>query len=112
MTIEGSLAVFGIGCAGGVLAEVLHWWNLRENTEFPAYARSPFYWVITVAMVAAGGLVAWLYFGARGEGIVVAHVGVSTPLLLQKLATSIPARSGSKSMLAAPQPSVRRFFRW
>ncbi len=112
MTIDGSFAIFGVGCAGGVLAELLHWWNLRESEQLPAYASRPLYWVITTAMVFAGGFIAWLYFGARGETIIVAHVGISTPLLLQKLVTSLPDKTGSKSIIAKPGPSVKRFFRW
>lgn len=30
MIIEGGMTIFATGCAGGVLAELLHWWNLRD----------------------------------------------------------------------------------
>jgi hypothetical protein len=35
MVIEGATEVEGIGLAGGVLAEILHWWNLREDRQLP-----------------------------------------------------------------------------
>jgi hypothetical protein len=112
MTIESSYAVFGIGCAGGLLAELLHWWNLRESPQLPAYIKSLFYWAITLAMILAGGFVAWIYFGARAEAIIALHIGISTPLILQKFVTSIPDTKGSKNILATPAPTLRRFFTW
>jgi hypothetical protein len=112
MIIEGGYAVFGTGCAGGLLAELLHWWNLRESPQLPAYSKNPFYWGITAAMILAGGLIAWIYFGARAEGIIAVHVGVSTPLILQKLVTSVPDTKGAKNIIVTPAPTVRRFFTW
>lgn len=112
MVIEGNLAVFGIGCGGGVVAEILHWWNLRESELLPAYKSSLFYWLITGAMIVASGFIAWLYFGATAEGIIALHVGISTPLILQKLATSLPQQTGSKNVMLKPAPSVRHFFTW
>ena len=112
MTVDSAASVFAIGSAGGVLAEVLHWWNLREAAQLPAYVKSPVYWMITLAMVAGGGLVAWLYFGSHADGIVTLHVGLATPLILQKLVTSVPQQTGAKSIVVAPAPSIRNFFTW
>lgn len=63
-------------------------------------------------MIFAGGLVAWLYFGDSAEAIIVAHVGISAPLILQKLATTVPDTKGGKNIVATPAPSVRQFFTW
>jgi hypothetical protein len=112
MVLQGAANVFAIGCAGGAVAELLHWWNLRQNEQLPSYARSIFYWVLTILMMLAGGFVTWLYFGERAEAVVALHVGISTPLILQKLVTSVPATQGAKSMITTPGPSVRRFFTW
>lgn len=78
----------------------------------PDYAKSPKYWIITIAMTLAGAFITWVYFGSRAEAIVALHVGISTPLILQKLAVSVPEIGGSKSIIATPQPSIRRFFSW
>ena len=112
MVIEGAESVFWTGCAGGVAAEVLHWWGLRESPQLPAYAKSVFYWAVTLAMVLAGGVLAWLYFGERAEALVAAHIGLSAPLMLQKLATSVPEKKGAKNIVVAPVPTLRRFFTW
>jgi hypothetical protein len=63
-------------------------------------------------MILAGGLIAWIYFGARAEAIIAVHIGVSTPLILQKLVTSVPDTKGSKNIIVTPGPTVRRFFTW
>ena len=111
MTITGAFAVFLVGCAGGVLAEMLHWYCLRDKPERPQYATSPFYWTLTAGMVLAGGLICWLYFGATVEGPVGLHIGASTPILLQKLFSTVPEQSGARALLA-PKASLRSFFTW
>jgi hypothetical protein len=54
------------------------------------------YWAITAMMILAGGFIAWVYFGDRSEGVIALHVGLSTPLILQKLVTSVPEPKGSQ----------------
>lgn len=112
MVIDGGYTIFGVGCAGGALAEILHWWALRESPQLPAYVKSPFYWAVTAAMVIAGGLMAWFYFGDRAEAIIAAHVGLSAPLILQKFTTMVPDTKGAKNIVITPAPTLRRFFTW
>lgn len=112
MVVEGAASVFGVGCAGGAVAELLHWWGLRNAEQLPAYRASPFYWGVTIAMILAGGFLAWLYFGDSAEGLVAAHVGLATPLILQKLATAAPPQPGAKNVVLNPAPTLRRFFTW
>ena len=112
MILEGGYTIFWTGCGGGVVAELLHWWGLRESPQLPAYAKSPLYWAVTIGMVFAGGLVTWFYFGDRAEAIIAAHVGLSAPLILQKLATTVPDTKGAKNIVVTPAPTLRRFFTW
>ena len=112
MVLESGVEIFGLGCIGGVLAELLHWWGLRRSPQLPQYLKSAFYWAITLAMIVAGGFIAWLYFGNRADPVLVVHVGLSAPLILQKLATTIPETDGAKSIVATPAPTIRRFFTW
>jgi hypothetical protein len=74
----------------------------------PAYAKSVFYWIITVAMIALGGLVAILYFGVRAEALLAFHVGASTPLILQKLTTTVAKKPGAKGV----GPNLLDFLDW
>jgi hypothetical protein len=110
MSVEGGWMVFLTGCLGGVLCELLHWWNLRTKPQLPAYAKRLRYWVLTVLMVVAGGAVTWLYFGQKVDGLVAIHVGLATPLLLQKLVGSVPDPSGARE--AVPRDSVKSFLSW
>lgn len=100
--------VFAVGFVGGILLELLHWYNIYRTPEFPGYARSPKYWIVSFLMAVAGGLVALFYFGPRTEAMIALHVGLSTPLILQKLAVTAAEPPGAKG----PGLSVASFFRW
>ena len=106
--LTSALQVFLCGFAGGVVLELLHWYNKRRDPDMPAYARNPAYWVITALMALVGGGLAWLYFGSKAEPIVTFHVGLSTPLILQKLTTTIASVPGAKGA----GPSFTSFFTW
>jgi hypothetical protein len=119
MDVSGFWPVFGTGAFGAVLLEVLRWWKLREAFGFPAYASSPFYWAITVAMICASGLLATLYGVDTRNALMVANVGASAPALIGSLATAGSVQrnarevrgsgksAGQGSMFAREQ--VRRF---
>jgi hypothetical protein len=107
MELESAGQVFGVGCAGGVVLELVHWYALTRDPNFGVYKRSPFYWITSIGMAVAGGLLAMLYFGDQAEGILAFHVGLSAPLILQKLVTTV-ALTGAKS----PGPSFLGFLHW
>lgn len=98
--------VFLAGTTGGCLLELVHWYAIRREQKLPDFAKRPLYWIVSALMAIAGGGLAVLYFGARAEGIVALHVGLSTPLILQKLATTMatPGAKGGRGLIA--------FFNW
>src|SRR5215471_11383405 len=100
--LTSALQIFLVGLGGGLVLELLHWYNIRSDPQLPAYARNPTYWVITALMAAVGGGLALLYFGSQGDAIVTFHVGLSTPLILQKLTTTVANVPGGKG----PGPSI------
>ena len=59
-------------------------------------------------MAAVGGGLSWLYFGSQADAIVTFHVGLSTPLILQKLTTTMASVPGGKGT----GPSIVSFFTW
>jgi hypothetical protein len=82
------------GFLGGLAAEFLRWYNLRTSLAFPAYVRSPVYWLLTVLMAVIGGVLATLYVEDVAEGrqkLLAVHIGVSAPLILALLVQITPA---------------------
>jgi hypothetical protein len=108
MILTTQLQVFFAGLAGGVVLELVHWYAIRRDLDFPIYAKSAKYWIISALMAVAGGGLAVLYFGTKAEAIVALHVGLSAPLILQKLATTLAQTPGGKG----GAPNVMSFFRW
>jgi len=100
MTLDSELAVFGVGFAGGVANEILHWWGLRENPKLPQYATRPLYWVVTLAMMVLGGGLAWLQLGGHADGLIAFQIGLAAPMVLQKLAKVAPDRTGGMGLVA------------
>ena len=109
MALDSDLAVFGVGFAGGVANEILHWWGLRENPQLPQYAARPLYWAVTLAMMLLGGGLAWLQLGAHADGLIAFQIGLAAPMVLQKLAKATPDRTGGMGLAA--QPSILDFLK-
>ena len=105
--LTSTIQVFCVGAAGGIVLELTHWYALRRDPILPTYAKSPFYWTITLAMILIGGILTVLYFGDRAEPIVTFHVGLSAPLILQKLTTTVASVPGKGA-----GPSIISFFSW
>jgi hypothetical protein len=86
---------FGWGVLGGALAELAAWFKLRQivRTERPAYLRDPFYWVITLLMILAGGVLVAAYIKS-GLGnispLLAVNIGATAPLIIQTLTSSAP----------------------
>lgn len=108
MVLSTYTEVFWVGFAGGCLLELLHWYALQKEPLFPEYAKRAKYWVTSALMAAAGGGLVVLYFGARAEAVVAIHIGISAPLILQKLASAAFEPRGARLGGA----SIWTFFRW
>lgn len=119
MMLNSNFTIFIVGFFGGFCIELLRWWSIREKPNFPVYAKSPGYWVISFVMALAGGLISLLQFGASGPGIAVFQIGISAPLILQKLSTTIPdgfrgkgAVKKSFGGIQPTHPSFHDFMSW
>ncbi|GAP13717.1 hypothetical protein LARV_01472 [Longilinea arvoryzae] len=105
---------FLFGVIGGVLGELLKWYAMRESPNLPTYLRSPFYWVVTVLMVLAGGGLV-LIQGVKADNPWLAiNVGITAPLILKGFAAVVPvqpAKAGGVSFgpSAKPKPTLINF---
>jgi len=90
--LDGVYQVGIVGILGGIAGEVLHWYRLRTlpADRMPVYARSLFYWLITVFMILISGVVPCLYDTSEVNAILAFHLGMSTPIILRHFASSTP----------------------
>jgi len=84
--------VFLLGIIGGLMAEVLKWYQLRESPTPPPYLKSVLYWVITVVMALVGGLLAVIQNVPASQPILALNIGISAPLILKGLAAVTPIK--------------------
>ncbi len=117
MTLTQYWQVFLAGCFGAVCCEALHWFNLYRKSKrgsLPPYGQSWVYWLLVLVMVLIGGVICLFYFGARAQGIAAVHVGAGTPLLLEKLVTTMPqgTRGAGGPTLKAPWTTLHWFSQW
>ncbi len=81
---------FGLGCMGGVCAEALKWYRIREELHkgVPDYAKSWPYWAVTIIMCLVGGGLVCAYQASEGvdlNPILAVNIGASAPLILGAL---------------------------
>jgi hypothetical protein len=88
------LVGFLYGALGGLLAELLGLFELRRQApqDLPRWLKSPFYWVITVLMICAGGLLVIVYLESDIplKPILSVNVGASAPLLIRAFISQTP----------------------
>jgi hypothetical protein len=87
-----SWTVFGLGIVGGLLAEALKWYQLRESIKPPDYLKSALYWIVTLLMALSGGGLAVINNGGSTSPILALNIGISAPLILKGLAALTPVK--------------------
>jgi len=90
-----SMTGFFFGILGGFLAELFGLFKLRQQArqDLPLWLKSPFYWIITISMIAAGGLLVVVYIksGIDLKPIIAVNVGASAPLIIGTLVAQTPS---------------------
>ncbi len=92
--------VFLLGFIGGILAEALKWYQLKESITPPPYLKSLMYWVITLVMALVGGLLAVIQSPTLSNPFLPLNIGISAPMILKGLAGATPIKP-----VAATSPS-------
>ena len=86
---------FLFGILGGFLAELFGLFKLRQQApqDLPVWLKSPFYWIITILMIAAGGVLVVVYLksGIDLKPILAVNVGASAPLIIGTLIAQTPS---------------------
>ena len=72
-----------VGCAGGLLPDVLRLIKHRYQADIPAYLQRPNFWLGVVLLAAIGGLAAWaLAAGTARDALIY---GYAAPQLFSEL---------------------------
>lgn len=86
--------VFLYGVAGGLFAELLGLFKLRRqsSSDFPHWLKSLFYWMVTLCMILAGGVLCIIYTKAGIElnPLVALNIGASAPLIIGSIVAHAP----------------------
>jgi len=90
--IEHFVLAFTFGCAGAIIQEIAHWWELRftlHHKKYDTLIRSRVYWVVVVLFALSGGLftVGWFYDGVTDPKTFML-TGAAFPLILKQGAAS------------------------
>jgi len=112
MQLCGFFPVFLVGCFGGFLAELIKWYGMRESDNLPKYARSLRYWLITVAIIICGGMLATLYGTTHVSALLAVNIGASAPLVISSLARTLPTTETTRGVDASRlrmRPSILNF---
>jgi hypothetical protein len=106
MIVSGFWLTFLIGSFGGVMGEALNWYLRRDSPRLAAYLKGARYWVTTAVMIVIGGVLATFYGIEEKSAILVAHIGLSAPVIIKSLAQVAP--EGTTKDLRA-NPSILDF---
>jgi len=111
MILETLLAQTLVALLGGIGAELLHWYSLsRKSGRVAQYKKKPLYWGTTLGMIAFGGIMPLLYIQGAASALLCFHLGAATPIVMQKLVSSIPAVATAQG--ARENTSLIDFFSW
>jgi hypothetical protein len=97
-----------VGCAGGLLPDVLRLIKNRYDEKLPAYIKKPTFWVGIALLFVLGGLVTWLLDITEIKEALL--VGYAAPDILSKLVTKTTEQAtgpSPKALLRASKEPVK-----
>ena len=86
------IAAFYWGVFGGIGAELLQWYRIRDRLNSRAQNAKALYWVLTILMVLFGGGLAYMYVasGTTLTPILAFNVGLTAPLAMAAGSKNVP----------------------
>lgn len=88
--LHGFWAVFGVGCCGGAVGNLLNILEVGLTGVLPQYAKRPSFWFSLLVLAAIGGGLTVLYGYDEVQGVLALNIGASAPLILKSLASAVP----------------------
>jgi hypothetical protein len=76
--------IFGLGCLGGLLPDILRLIKNRQDNNLPSYFKRGNFWLGVVLMVGLGGLAAWLLKATDAKEALT--LGFAAPQVISSLA--------------------------
>lgn len=70
------------GLGGGLIAEFLRWYGLKDSTDLSVFMKSPVYWVLSAGMILLGGLWATFYGLETMDIFMALSLGASAPAMI------------------------------
>jgi hypothetical protein len=101
------------GLAGTFLDQLLHWASIRHDPRFPTYARTVKYWIVSILLIAMGGVITLAYVQSVEKvtkPLSAMVVGFSGIALIKKLSQTFDKKVPVAGVApAAPRATVRTF---
>jgi hypothetical protein len=99
-----------VGSCGAIIAEILHWYRIARRGRWPKYAGSWRYWLITVLVILAGGVVTAAVSNPGSSLLQLLLLGIAGPQLLHSAAQSrIHKRQDKDAYLGAEMGTWHEF---
>ena len=107
---KAELFELAVGSCGAIIAEILHWHRIARRGRWPKYASSWPYWLITVLVILAGGVVTAAVSNPGSSLLQLLLLGVAGPQLLHSAAQSQLRKRQDKDVYLGANASTWREF--
>ncbi|HEY0923797.1 hypothetical protein [Rheinheimera pacifica] len=110
MVVDSLLVQASLGGAGGIVLEFMHWYSLsRKHKDISEFKTGVIYWIATIIMIFVAALMPIVYLEGSASALLCFHLGLATPLILQKLISEVPVLNKAQGFT---NKGLRGFWRW
>ncbi|MFA6225862.1 MAG: hypothetical protein WC620_06730 [Methanoregula sp.] len=83
IVLIGSWQILAGGIGGGLLAEFLRWYGLKDSANLTVFQKSPYYWILSIGIILIGGVWAVITSSSQSMDVIAAlSLGASAPALI------------------------------
>ena len=98
IVLIGPWQILAGGIGGGLLAEFLRWYGLKDSADLDVFKKSLFYWGLSAGMILIGGVWAVITISSQSMDVItVLSLGASAPALITAAiyAGTTPPKAGA-----------------